>query len=148
MTTMSSDALADGRGLAPKYARLKDELLALISSVPPGSLIHTERELCERYGVSRTTVRQALQELVHEGYLFRRQGKGTFVATHTEEKTSNFRFLRIRRNDGQPVRKVAAALMAGGANFRPGGSIDGAQVIHVAPGQCPQCVRRARREHQ
>jgi len=80
MTTMSSDALADGRGLAPKYARLKDELLALISSVPPGSLIHTERELCERYGVSRTTVRQALQELVHEGYLFRRQGKGTFVA--------------------------------------------------------------------
>ncbi len=33
--------------------------------------------------------------------VIRRQGKGTFVATHTEEKTSMFRFLRIRRNDGR-----------------------------------------------
>jgi len=32
----------------------------------------------------------------------RRQGKGTFVATHTEEPASSFRFLRIRRNDGRP----------------------------------------------
>lgn len=67
-------------GLAPKYSRLKDELRAMIRGLDPGSAIPTERELCGLYGVSRTTVRQALQALVHEGYLYRRQGRGTFVA--------------------------------------------------------------------
>ena len=72
--------LLGARGLAPKYSRLKERLLGLIGSLPPGAPIQTERELCARYGVSRTTVRQALQELVHEGHLYRVQGKGTFVA--------------------------------------------------------------------
>src|SRR6185503_4585204 len=51
---------------------------------------------------SQGTVRKAIQSLAAENLLVRRQGKGTFVATHTEEKASNFRFLRIRRNDGKP----------------------------------------------
>ena len=72
--------LVEARGLAPKYSRLKADLLALTSGLSPGSPIQTERELCALYGVSRTTVRQALQQLVHEGYLYRRQGRGTFVA--------------------------------------------------------------------
>ena len=72
--------LLGARGLAPKYSRLKESLLELITSLPAGAPIQTERELCARYGVSRTTVRQALQELVHEGRLYRVQGKGTFVA--------------------------------------------------------------------
>jgi DNA-binding GntR family transcriptional regulator len=37
------------------------------------------------------------------------QGKGTFVATHTEEKASLFRFLRIRRNDGRSAAAVGFA---------------------------------------
>jgi GntR family transcriptional regulator len=85
--TLSTDAQPDPRhtlieaqGLAPKYWRLKEELHALIRGLAPGSAIQTERELCALYGVSRTTVRQALQELVHEGHLYRRQGRGTFVA--------------------------------------------------------------------
>lgn len=72
--------LVEAHGLAPKYWRLKEDLLALIRERAPGSAIQTERELCALYGVSRTTVRQALQELVHEGHLYRRQGRGTFVA--------------------------------------------------------------------
>src|SRR6266705_2722496 len=39
--------------------------------------------------------------LAADNLVVRRQGKGTYVATHTEEKTSMFRFLRIRRNDGR-----------------------------------------------
>ena len=66
----------------------------------PGEAIPSELELAARFGVSQGTVRKAIQALAAENLLVRRQGKGTFVATHTEEKTSNFRFLRIRRNDG------------------------------------------------
>src|ERR1043165_1521627 len=72
--------LVEAPGLAPKYSRLKEDLLALIRGLSPGSPIQTERELCALYGVSRTTVRQALQELVHEGHLYRRQGRGNVVA--------------------------------------------------------------------
>jgi GntR family transcriptional regulator len=46
-------------------------------------------------------VRKAIQALAGDNLVVRRQGKGTFVATHTEETASNFRFLRIRRNDGR-----------------------------------------------
>jgi GntR family transcriptional regulator len=68
----------------------------------PGEAIPSEIDLASRFGVSQGTVRKAVQSLAAENLLVRRQGKGTFVATHTEEKASNFRFLRIRRNDGKP----------------------------------------------
>ncbi|HET6802191.1 MAG TPA: GntR family transcriptional regulator [Casimicrobiaceae bacterium] len=67
----------------------------------PGTAIPSEFALAARFGVSQGTVRKAIGVLAAENLLVRRQGKGTFVATHTEEK-SGFRFLRIRRNDGKP----------------------------------------------
>src|SRR5258707_4672855 len=48
----------------------------------PGDLIVSERELCEHYGISRMTARQAITELVNEGLFYREQGKGTFVSRH------------------------------------------------------------------
>jgi len=68
----------------------------------PGEAIPSELDLAARFGVSQGTVRKAIQSLAAENLVVRRQGKGTFVATHTEERTSNFRFLRIRRDDGTP----------------------------------------------
>src|SRR5215831_5361823 len=67
---------------------------------PPGASIPSEPALAARFEVSQGTVRKAIGALAAENLLVRRQGKGTFVATHTEEK-SGFRFLRIRRNDGK-----------------------------------------------
>ena len=65
----------------PKYYRVKRHLLELTGALPAGAAVPPERELAQRYGTSRTTVRQALAELVVEGKLLRLQGKGTFVAT-------------------------------------------------------------------
>jgi GntR family transcriptional regulator len=65
----------------PKYYRLKRAVVAdLLATTPPGGPIPPERVLAERLGASRTTLRRALQELVGEGRLHRRQGSGTFVA--------------------------------------------------------------------
>jgi GntR family transcriptional regulator len=64
----------------PKYYTVKRHLLDTIQSLPPGSAVPTERVLSAELGTSRTTVRQALLELVAEGRLVRRQGSGTYVA--------------------------------------------------------------------
>lgn len=66
----------------PKYYQLKEILRGMIErdELRPGSLVPPERELCEQYGVSRMTARQAIVELVNEGLLYREQGRGTFVA--------------------------------------------------------------------
>jgi len=63
------------------YKRLMDFLLAEIDAgrLQPGHQIPSERELSERFYMSRMTVRHALNELVNEGVLYRHQGKGTFV---------------------------------------------------------------------
>jgi GntR family transcriptional regulator len=64
----------------PKYYQVKRHLLHLIDTLAPGSLVPTERILTVELATSRTTVRQALCELVGEGRLVRRQGSGTYVA--------------------------------------------------------------------
>lgn len=64
----------------PKYYQVKRLLMELIETMPAGSPVPPERTLAQRFATSRTTVRQALTEMVVEGRLLRIQGKGTFVA--------------------------------------------------------------------
>jgi GntR family transcriptional regulator len=64
----------------PKYYAVKRHLLEIIETLTPGSPVPTERLVMAQLGTSRTTVRQALAELVGEGRLVRRQGSGTYVA--------------------------------------------------------------------
>ncbi len=66
----------------PMYVQLKEAIAADIKAghYQPDQRLTSERELCERYGVSRMTVRQALVELVREGVIYTRIGKGTFVS--------------------------------------------------------------------
>jgi len=72
----------DRNAPVPLYYQLKLILLNMINEgeLQVGDLIPTEKELGEKYDLSRITVRAAIQELVQEGYLERRQGIGTFVA--------------------------------------------------------------------
>ena len=66
----------------PRYYQLKEIMLERIRSGEwkPGGLIPSERELSEKYGISRMTARQAITDLVNEGLFYREQGKGTFVS--------------------------------------------------------------------
>lgn len=63
----------------PLYYQLKQHLLEHIKTSQVGDHIPTEAELCQLFQVSRPTVRQAISELVSEGYVTRNQGKGTFI---------------------------------------------------------------------
>jgi GntR family transcriptional regulator len=66
----------------PIYYQLEEGIKEAIQQqeLIPGEMIPSEREYAEKYGISRMTVRQALSNLVNDGYLYRQRGKGTFVA--------------------------------------------------------------------
>lgn len=72
----------DNQSPVPKYYQLGEILREMVENeeLQPGDAIPTEMELCKYHGVSRMTARKAIQNLVHEGLLYREQGKGTFVA--------------------------------------------------------------------
>jgi len=65
----------------------------------PGQSIPSEIELAKRFNVSQGTVRKAVAELAQENVLVRRQGRGTFVASHAHER-AQLAFLRITPDDG------------------------------------------------
>lgn len=70
----------------PLYYQLKQIIMNLIDEgiYQEDTAIPTEFELIKKYDVSRTTVRQALNELVNEGYLYRKKGIGTFVSPQSK----------------------------------------------------------------
>jgi GntR family transcriptional regulator len=77
------------RGSAePYYRQISDFLRAAMDAgrYTPGTLLPSEKEFCEQFGVSRPVVRQALEDLSRDGYVYRVKGKGTFVA---EEKLNS-----------------------------------------------------------
>lgn len=72
----------DKNSRIPLYYQLMDIIIEMIEDGNLGEddQLPSERELCETYGVSRSTVRQAIQELEKEGYIYRVHGRGTFVS--------------------------------------------------------------------
>ena len=67
----------------PLYMRIKDDIKTDIKNgkYKKGDKIPTEPELSSAYDVSRITVRRAIEELSSEGYLIKKQGRGTFVSS-------------------------------------------------------------------
>lgn len=114
--SLGADGLADAGpspagnpnvGGAATFSPLYQQIKLLITQSleagewKPGELIPSETELAARFRVSQGTVRKAIDELALENLVMRRQGKGTFVASHHEPRAA-FRFLRLVADDGEP----------------------------------------------
>ncbi len=90
----------DSTGM-PLFREVKRRLLATIESgqVAPGRALPSETVLARQMGVSIGTVRRAVDDLVADHIVVRRQGRGTFVATHTSDRFL-FQFFHVERSDG------------------------------------------------
>ena len=93
---------ANAARYSPLYRQIKRLLISSLESGEwrPGEAIPSEMDLAARFKVSQGTVRKAIDELSAENLLIRRQGKGTYVATHSEP-LAQFRFLRLRPLAGE-----------------------------------------------
>jgi GntR family transcriptional regulator len=99
------DTEASGGLQAPAFSPLYQQIKSLIlrslqaGEWKPGDVIPSEFDLAARYRVSQGTVRKAIDALATDNLVVRRQGKGTFVATHAEAHTQ-YRFLRLLPDTG------------------------------------------------
>ncbi len=98
---IGAHASASGLGYRPLYRQVKDVLLKRLGDRvwQPGQILPSEPEIAADLGVSQGTVRKALDEMTAENLLVRRQGRGTFVARHDEERIL-FQFFRLLSDSG------------------------------------------------
>jgi GntR family transcriptional regulator len=96
---------------SPLYRQIKDFMIRSLEAGEwgPGDAIPSEGELAARFNVSQGTVRKAIDEMAAENLLVRRQGKGTFVATHDDPR-SFYRFLRLVPDDGRTAQAISVPL--------------------------------------
>ncbi|WP_232680613.1 GntR family transcriptional regulator [Nocardioides sp. R-C-SC26] len=145
---MEDALISDGRAL--KHVAVREYVRGLVAGHAPGSPAPSERELVQRFGVARMTVRQALDALVTEGLLERIPGRGTFVArprriatpitSYSEEMTrrgmlAESQTLLVRREHAGPG--VARAF-----NLTEGDAVVHWRRLRRADGQ-PLCIEDA-----
>ena len=124
---------------SPLYQQIKGLILQSLKSGEwrPGEPIPSESELALRYNVSQGTVRKAIDEMATENLLVRRQGRGTYVASHADPRAF-FRFLRLVPLDGSVQPSMSVPLECWRAKAGP----EAARVLQVAPGDPIIIVRR------
>lgn len=100
-STANQAAPALTPAFSPLYQQIKGLILQSLQAGEwrPGELIPSEMELAARFKVSQGTVRKAIDELAAENLVMRRQGKGTFVATHSAQQVQ-YRFLKLHPDVG------------------------------------------------
>ncbi|MFG1463259.1 GntR family transcriptional regulator [Xanthobacter sp. DSM 24535] len=105
-------------GFRPLYRQVREALIRrLVDRVwAPGQPLPSEMQLAAELGVSQGTVRKALDEMAAENLVVRRQGRGTFVASHDEDRIL-FQFFKLVADDGErrfPESQVVATFRGRG----------------------------------
>jgi GntR family transcriptional regulator len=122
-----------------KQRETRERVLELVESLEVGASIPSERQLSVDFGVSRLTVRAALDELVREGYLVRRRGSGTFVAEPKVAKAmtmSSFSEDMRQRGLTPGSRTLEFRVVPAGARL--------GRILHVSPSEPVTAVKRLR----
>jgi GntR family transcriptional regulator len=122
-----------------KQRETRERVLELIEALQVGDAIPSERQLGVDFGVSRLTVRAALDELVREGYLQRRRGAGTFVAEPKVAKgmtISSFSDDMRQRGFTPGSRTLEFGVVTAGARL--------GRILHVSPAEAVVAVKRLR----
>ncbi|AIL32205.1 GntR family transcriptional regulator [Basilea psittacipulmonis] len=111
MALLKNSALREA-SFTPLYKQIKSLILQSLNNGEwkPGESIPSEFELAKTFQVSQGTVRKAIDELAAENVLIRRQGKGTFVATHHEAKV-RYRFLSLVSDHKVPKQRARSQVL-------------------------------------
>ena len=132
-------ASASTRQRMTKQSQTRDRVVDLIDGLAVGEAIPSERQLSVDLGVSRLTVRAAIDELVREGYLTRRRGSGTFLREPkiAQEQTMTSFSEEMRRRGIRPASKTLSltTAMAGAYLGRS---------LHVSPSERILVIQRLR----
>jgi GntR family transcriptional regulator len=124
---------------SPLYRQIKNLILQGLASGEwrPGEVIPSEAELAIRFNVSQGTVRKAIDEMSAENLVVRKQGKGTYVASHNDPRAF-FRFLRVVPNEGGVSVPQSVPLEC----WRAKAGQEAARILDIAPGAPITIVRR------
>jgi len=127
---------------SPLYRQIKALIVQALDAGEwrPGEAIPSEMELAARFAVSQGTVRKAIDELAAQHLLIRRQGKGTFVATHHEARV-RYRFLRLAADheESSDTDRAESRFIACRREPASGGI---ARALALAPGDPVVAIRR------
>ncbi len=139
ITSMMRQSSVESPTFSPLYRQIKGLILQSLDNGEwrPGESIPSEIELAQRFGVSQGTVRKAIDEMAADNLLVRRQGKGTFVASHADPRAF-FRFLRLVPLAGglEPARSVPLEC------WRAKAGMEAARVLGLKLGDPIVIVRR------
>jgi GntR family transcriptional regulator len=136
---MMQQTTADSPTFSPLYRQIKGLILQALENREwrPGDLIPSEIELASRFNVSQGTVRKAIDEMAADNLLVRRQGKGTFVASHSDPRAF-YRFLRLVALSGETEQAKSIPLEC----WRAKAGQEAARVLGIKLGDPITIVRR------
>jgi GntR family transcriptional regulator len=123
-----------------RYREIEQFLRARVEGASPGAPLPSEAELCERFSVSRMTVRQALQELTNDGLVERRRGQGTFVAHRPVHRRPGVFLSFTEEMNRRGMQATSRLLSAGMDDPRRAETLD----LGLAPGSQVVRIRRVR----
>lgn len=131
--------ISESPTFSPLYRQIKGLMIQALEAGEwrPGQVIPSEQELAVRFNVSQGTVRKAVDELAADNLLVRKQGKGTYVASHNDPRAL-FRFLRLVPVDGEIAPPESVPLDC----WRARAGHEASRMLEINPGDPIIIVRR------